>query len=46
MEQEKKTDENYDLLIIYTRRERSKDSNGTEIKISLKDQTLSYHERH
>lgn len=46
MDQEIKTNENYDLLIIYTRREQSKDSNGTEIKISLKDKTLSYHERH
>ena len=46
MNQEIEADENYDLLIIYTRREQSKDSNGTEIKISLKDKTLSYHERH
>ena len=46
MDQIIETDENYDLLIIYTRREQSKDSNGTEIKINLKDNTLIYHEKH
>lgn len=40
------TAENYDILIIYSREEHSKDSNGTEIKIGLKDNTLTYHERH
>jgi len=36
----------YDILIIYTRQERSKDSNGTEIKIGLKKNILFYYERH
>lgn len=40
------TEEKYDILIVYTRQERSKDSNGTEKKISLKDNTLNYYERH
>ncbi len=37
--------ENADIQLIYTRDERSKDSNGTEIIISLKDNTLYYHKR-
>lgn len=40
------TEEKYDILIVYTRQERSKDSNGTEIRIGLKDNTLTYHEHH
>ena len=40
------TEEKYDILIVYTRHERSKDSNGTEIRIGLKDNTLTYHEHH
>ena len=40
------TEEIYDILIVYTRHERSKDSNGTEIKIGLKNNILTYHEHH
>ena len=35
----------YDLIISRTRQERSKDSNGTEIVIKIKDNTLYYTER-
>lgn len=40
------TEEKNDILIVYTRQERSKDSNGTEIRIGLKNNTLTYHEHH
>jgi len=36
---------NADIQLIYTRNERSKDSNGTEIIISLKDNKLDYYKR-
>lgn len=41
-----KADEKYDVLIVYSRKEQSKDSNGTEIRISLNDKTLRYRESH
>lgn len=39
-------DENFDILLIYSRKEQSKDSNGTDIRISLTDKTLRYRESH
>ncbi len=36
----------YDIKLIYSRSEKSKDSNGTEVIIILKDSTLFYNERH
>jgi len=37
--------ENADIQLIYTRHERSKDSNGTVITITIKDNTLYYHKQ-
>lgn len=45
-EEEIRLDDNHDVLIIYTRREQSKDSNGTEIKIGLTKKKLNYYEKH
>ncbi len=43
---EMKVDEKFDIQIVYSRKEQSKDSNGTEIRISLSDKTLRYRESH